>query len=524
MSKAVREIKLRDYQLAAVQGLRDGIRAGHRSQVLVAPTGSGKTVMAAHLLQEAVRRGTRAAFLVDRISLVDQTSALLDDYGIDHGVIQSGHWRKRLAEPIQVCSSQTLEKRGFFPGLDLLVVDECHSTRKQTTEFIKNTNARVIGLTATPFTAGMADLFTNLVNVTTTNKLVAEGFLVMPIMYAAKAIDMTGAKVVAGEWAEKEIERRGKKIVGDIVSEWVDKSNLHFGGPVKTIVFTATVDSGDELCRQFNAAGFNFQQISYRDGSDNHRREVIEEFRKSDSSIHGLVSCEVFTKGFDVPDIKIGIAARPYRKSFSSHIQQLGRVMRSYPGKDKAIWLDHCGNAQLFYADTNELFENGVQSLNDESKDKAARKEPDEKEKAQMKCSACGYLLAPHMTVCPGCGKERTKRSLVETVAGEMVVLGAQPESTLPAYLRDRKSVWRQLCTMAITRKGGLDEHAANKWALAQYRNLYSEWPRDKFRPIAPYSEWPRSDVNPHSVPFIDPQLAGKIRANMIAWAKRAAA
>lgn len=503
------KIALRDYQIASIEGLRQGIKSGHRAQVLVAPTGGGKTICAAHLLHEATARGSRSAFIVDRISLVDQTSAVLDSYGIPHGVIQSGHWRKRPCDPVQICSAQTIEKRGFLPGLDLLIVDEAHCIRAKTREFVKNTKARVIGLTATPFAAGMADLYTNLVNVTTTNKLVADGFLVRPIMYAAKAVDMTGAKVVAGEWAEKEIESRGLKIVGDIVSEWIDKTNLHFGGPVKTIVFSATVAHGDELCRQFNAAGFNFRQISYKDGSDSYRRELIEEFRKSDSSIHGLVSCEVFTKGFDVPDIRVGIAARPYRKSFSGHIQQLGRVMRSHPGKDKCVWLDHCGNVLRFYKDTEELFANGVQSLNDGAKDKAARKEPDDKEKAQLTCGSCGYMLAPHMTVCPGCGKERPKRSLVETVAGEMIVLGAQPDSALPVYLRDRASVWRQLCTMGINRKGG-DELSANKWALAQYRNLYSEWPRAAFKP---YAE-----------PLIDSRLAGKIRSNMIAWAKRTAA
>jgi DNA repair protein RadD len=99
------------------------------------------------------------------------------------------------------------------------------------------------------------------------------------------------------------------KIVGDVVGEWIDKTLKHYGGPVKTIVFSATVDHGEELCKQFNAAGFNFQQISYRDANEERRRELIAEFRKEDSEIDGLVSCEVFTKGFDVPDIKCGSRA-----------------------------------------------------------------------------------------------------------------------------------------------------------------------------------------------------------------------
>lgn len=333
-------ITLRDYQQAAVEGLREGYRNGHRAQVLGIPTGAGKTIIAAYLLGQTQQKGRRAAFVVDRVSLVDQTSAVLDRYGIDHGVVQANHWRRRGHELIQVCSAQTIEKRGFFPELDLLVVDECHEVRTQTKELIQaRQDIRVLGLSATPFSKGLGELYSNLVNVCSTNELIAAGFLVPVRMYAAVSPDMNGAKVVAGEWSDKEIEKRGTKIVGDIVSEWVDKTMQHFGGPVKTVVFSATVAHGDELCRQFNAAGYEFHQISYKDGDDDHRRELIEEFRKPDSSIHGLISCEVFTKGFDVPDVLCGISARPYRKSLSSHIQQLGRVMRPSPGKDYALWL-----------------------------------------------------------------------------------------------------------------------------------------------------------------------------------------
>jgi len=259
----VKEIVLREYQQECIARLRDGIRAGHRSQILCAPTGAGKTLVATMLMDEARKKHSRVAFVVDRINLVDQTSAVLDEYGIEHGVIQAGHWRRQGYQPIQICSAQTLEKRGFFPDLQLLIVDEAHAIRKETASLIKNRpDLRVIGLSATPFTKGLGQLYSNVINVTTTNKLIEEGFLVPLKLYSATAPDMSGAKIIAGEWSEKDIEQRGMAIVGDIVAEWIDKSRLHFGGPAKTIVFSATVDHGEELCRQFNAAGFNFQQIS----------------------------------------------------------------------------------------------------------------------------------------------------------------------------------------------------------------------------------------------------------------------
>lgn len=476
----ISDFALRDYQVQSVEGLRDGFRDGHRSQLLVAPTGAGKTVMAAYVMAEAKRKNTRTAFVVDRVNLVDQTSATLDHYGIDHGVIQAGHWRRRLYEPIQVCSAQTLEKRESFPDLKLLIIDEAHCMRKQTIELIRNrSDLRVLGLTATPFTEGMGELYGNVVNVTTTNALIADGFLVPLKVYAAVKPDMTGAKVVAGEWTDREIAERGRTIIGDIVTEWVAKTDLHFGGPVKTIVFAASVDHGAELCEAFMAAGHNFQQISYRDANDDRRRELIAEFRKPDSAITGLVACEVLTKGFDVPDVLCGIAARPYRKSFSSHIQQLGRVMRPAPGKEFALWLDHAGNAMRFWRDQQELFAHGVQSLDSGSPDKKPRKESDAEEaEGQYLCARCKFVMPPAATICPSCGHERPRRNRVETESGVMVAIDGmqQAASGKYAFLADREAIGRQLAYLAIERKGdGTPE--AHRFALAQYRHIYGHFP-----------------------------------------------
>jgi superfamily II DNA or RNA helicase len=481
-------LNLRPYQIDAVERLRDGFRNGHRSQMLVAPTGAGKTAIAAHLMDAARRKGTRIAFVVDRVSLVDQTSAVLDLYGIDHGIVQAGHWRRRGYEPIQICSAQTIEARGFFPDLKMLVVDEAHAVRKATASLIRaRTDMTVIGLTATPFTKGLGQLYSNLVNVATTNQLIADGFLVPVHTYAAVAPDMAGAKVIAGEWSDSDIEKRGLAIVGDIVAEWVDKTANHFGGPVKTIVFAATVEHGAELCRQFNAAGFRFEQISYRDGNEQRRRELIEEYRRPDSGIVGLVSCEVFSKGFDVPDVLCGISARPYRRSLSSHVQQLGRVMRPAPGKTFALWLDHSGNALRFHDDTAELFANGVQSLSDSELDSKVRKEPEAKALETIKCGSCGFVLPPRVEMCPACGHARKRLSLVEELPGEMILIGSRqaPAVGKHAYLARKDDIWRQLCQMARERKGG-DSEAARRFAQAQYASIYGNPARRIFENTEP--------------------------------------
>lgn len=506
-------LELRPYQVKSIDALRDGVRQGHKHQILTAPTGSGKTVCAAHLMDEAAKKMSRAAFVCDRVALVDQTSKVFDNYGIEHGVMQANHWRAKPWERVQVCSAQTLARRGWKNGdLQLLVYDECHTLYKSVTEFIaQHPEIIVVGLTATPFSKGLGALFTNVVNVATTDQLIGEGFLVPVKAYAGRAADMTGARTkFDGEWADDEMEKRGVTIIGDIVTEWETKTLQHFGGPVKTIAFSATVAHGEELCKRFNAAGHNFQQVSYKDGNDERRRALIEEFRKPDSDIVGLVSCEALAKGFDVPDIKCGIAARPYRKSLSGHIQQLGRVMRPYPGKDFALWLDHSGNFLRFIEDTQEVFAQGVSRLDRREYDAKVRKEPDEKEKTAFTCGACKFLMgmASH---CPACGWARPKpRSEVREIGGELhaVSLDSKAAKMAPEF-KDRDSVWRQLTYYAIERKKG-DLEAARKFALAQFRNIYRAWPE--------------SDFNPANTEPPHPVVVSKVKSLLIAWANRRAA
>ena len=68
-----------------------------------------------------------------------------------------------------------------------------------------------------------------------------------------------------------------------------------------------------DLSKKFAEAGYNFVSISYKD-DDAYKREVIEEFSKPDTSINGLIATDILTKGFDVPDVKIGVSARPFSK------------------------------------------------------------------------------------------------------------------------------------------------------------------------------------------------------------------
>lgn len=116
----------RPFQVNAHQRLRDGFKAGHKNQVIMAPTGAGKTFLGLRICHEAMQKGKRAVFLCDRTTLINQTSAAADQYGLsEHGIIQANHWRRQPEHLLQIASAQTLSARGYWPSADVVVVDEC---------------------------------------------------------------------------------------------------------------------------------------------------------------------------------------------------------------------------------------------------------------------------------------------------------------------------------------------------------------------------------------------------------------
>ena len=409
-------LQLRYHQIEVIEALNEGFKT-HQRQILCAVTGFGKTECAMAIMQEAAKEGKKVAMVLDRIVLVEQTSIRLSKYQIPHGVMQSGHWRYRPYEPIQICSIQTLARRKF-PDIDLLIIDEAHVAYKSTIDFMKeNPHIKVVGLTATPFTKGLADIYTNVIGAQPMSNLVEDGWVVPMKVFIAKEIDMTGAKKVAGEWSAADASDRGMKIVGNIVEEWTKKTYEIYGEPRKTIVFCAGVEHGRELVTQFAAAGYNFVSISYKE-DDEFKRQTIEDFSKPDTLIHGLIATDILTRGFDVSDVHIGVSARPFSKSFSSHVQQIGRILRPYEGKEYGVWLDHSGNFLRFRNDWDELYHDGVTEL--KAGGEQTKKELTEREKKESKCPKCLALWTSKDNTCSSCGHVRQVFQSVSSIAGKL--------------------------------------------------------------------------------------------------------
>lgn len=488
----------RVFQERAHELLRQGRRAGHKNQLMMAPTGAGKTYLGLRIIHEALQRGKRAIFVCDRTTLINQTSEVADSYGLSaHSVLQANHWRYDPAMPFQIASAQTLARREW-PGAEVIVIDEAHTQMTVWTEHIQTCAASVIGLSATPFSPGLGKLFSNLVNATTMKELTDAGVLVPMKPFTCTRANMAGAATAGGEWTDQAAEERGMAIIGDVVTEW-----SKYGQGRKTIVFGSTIKHCEEICRQFNEAGVMAAVFTSLTTAAE-REQLLKEYRKPDSALRVLVSVEALAKGFDVKDVGCVVDCRPLRKSLSTAIQMWGRGLRSSPetGKQDCILLDHSGNIVRFADDYSKIFYEGLDALDaGEKLDKSIRRDDEEKE--IVACPSCGFK--PFGRRCIACGFQPARAALVEHEVGEMreVFLGKTKLAD------DRRHLWEQVATYARA-------HSAAERQRGRASHLFKDMT----------GSWPPRDWDIETTPnvVITRAVLNKIRSMNIAFSKRRAA
>lgn len=460
----------RDCQVRAIESLRDGFRNKHRNQLLVLPTGGGKTIASLMLIAESLKKGKRATFVCDRITLINQASENADAYGMQcHGIVQAEHWRRDNSLPFQIASIQTIQARGYWPDSDLVVIDEAHNLHKAHKEFLESGRAPVIGLTATPCTKGLGKYFTNVVNAATMHELTDSGVLVPMKILSCKAPDMKGAEVSnTGEWTNRAASEREAKIIGDVVAEWITH-----GENRKTIAFGADIAYCTQLVQRFNQAGVNAAAYT-SETSDAECKELLEEFRKPDSCIRILVSVEKLAKGFDVPDVGCVIDARPLRKSLSTAIQMWGRGLRSSPGKQDCILLDFTRNIVRFMPEFEDVYYNGFRTL-DES-EKLDSKPRDDGDYEPVGCPHCGHK--PFNRRCLSCGYEKPTQALEDTTRGVMQEITIGSGKSKKVLATSEADLWRQVCGYA---KAYSKPEKQEKRAKALFKNILGKWPPRDF-------------------------------------------
>jgi len=273
-------LKLYDYQEEATETLRSNIRKGIRSQLLCVPTGGGKTVISAAIIQGAVLKGSFILFLAHRRELIEQSCAKLEDFGVlNYSVIMSGDKRYNPQAKVHVASIQTLMKREFPPA-DLIIIDEAHrAASKSYRDVLANyPKAKVIGLSATPERLdgkGVDDIFDELVEVIKISELINRERLIKPTLYTGKfdSTLLAGIKKRQGDYAEGELQEAmdTPKLVGDIIANGLEEGSTYreisdvvdelLDNPTRSDIISIT-----ETNRAFNASAIDEYQAAEMPG------------------------------------------------------------------------------------------------------------------------------------------------------------------------------------------------------------------------------------------------------------------
>lgn len=335
---------LRDYQARMLGKARHYFERGARRVVLVAPTGSGKRVMAIRSIAEAEEQGRRCVFLVHRQELLNQAVETITDAGLRCGVIKSGH-RPNYRLPIQVASVQTLARRLDKIGrpFDEIHCDEVHHCRSKTWEAVLAAwpEARVVGYTATPARMdgrGLGKWFDRMVVGPFVRKLIEDGHLANYRLFAPSSVDVSGVGTVAGDYNRSQLAAAvdQPRLVGDVVEHY-----RRLADGTQAICFAVNIAHSRHLTEAFAAAGISARHVDGETDQDE-RDQIMRDFAERRFSV--LCNVEILGEGVDVAGIETVICARP-TKSLTLHLQQLGRGLRPKPDGRAAVLLDHAGNS-----------------------------------------------------------------------------------------------------------------------------------------------------------------------------------
>lgn len=367
-------IVLRDFQLKACKELEQ-----HDSATLVAPTGSGKTMIAAAIAwKEITKRKGRVAFVVPRDNLAKQTDATFKRWGLNAGFILGGQEENRSAKA-QILSYQSLgsKKRELEWVADqttLWIVDECHITAfSQALQPYLLGTKRKYGVTATPWQMGgkrsLLDVFDVPVFAPPPRDLIQQGYLAQPIYFRPR--------------------RKGKL---DASPDFIYEQWERFSFNELTFVFCGSIEESNKTAQHFRDNGIAAVSVT----SDTQKQQVeplFEKFRRGE--IRVLVSCNKLAEGCDIPHATCVILANR-TESRSGAIQRIGRGARIAPGKTHFKVIDCVGTIKKF----------GRFEDIDLSEEDFAKSEPKEGAFPEKECPTCGASNHLAQKFCTNCGFE----------------------------------------------------------------------------------------------------------------------
>lgn len=445
----MKELILYPDQLELFEKVRAAMKR-QKSNLIVSPTGSGKTAIASHMMKSAAERDKRVIFTVPRRNLMEQTSNTFDSYGIKHSYVSAGKSHNPYAK-IFIGTIDTMARRvEQLPKADLLICDETHygeGALEKVINHYKQQGSWVLGLSATPWKLsgkGLGCWYDSMVEGKTVKWLIENERLSKYRYFIGKTrLDLSKLKVSNGDYNKSEVsdfmEHQGA-IIGDCVSDYKNRcmGNIH-------IVRCVSIKHSQMMAQSFRDASINAAHV---DGNTSVQelRTIFRAFALRELAV--VCFCDLIGFGFDLSqftgiDICIESASDTQpSKSLARQSQFWGRVLRM---KDKpAIFNDHVNN----YVEHGFPDDEREWTLEDRSQSRTAS---EERATPVKSCTECFFAHKP-APVCPNCGHTYPiKYREVEEIDGELVEIDPATAARQDKQKREQKKA--QL--VAVAKKRG---------------------------------------------------------------------
>ena len=355
------DLKLRPYQQKAKKEIFESWDEVDNVMFQM-PTGTGKTRLFTSIIRDindySIKRKEPVKILIiaHRTELIDQIHENLRRYQVPHNLIAGGRERN-YKYPVSVASIQTIThpnnlKDAKKLNVQFVIIDEAHHALATTYKKLWDlySGSKKLGVTATPWRMnhkGFLGLFNKLVLSMPIKDFIKQGYLA-PYKYFSLRSDSNIQSTIDdieldkfGEYKESSMEE--KMDIGSIRAQLLE-SYLALAEGKKGIIYAINIVHAKHICAEYKKAGYEAVSIDSKTPAAE-RKDLVEKFRKGEIDI--IVNVDIFSEGFDCPDIEFIQLARPTR-SLVKYLQQVGRGLRPTENKVECIILDNVGMYSRF--------------------------------------------------------------------------------------------------------------------------------------------------------------------------------
>ena len=360
----MKKIKLFDYQEDMKSRIEKALGL-HRSVMVQMPTGTGKTILLASVVESFLREHSNCNvwIVAHRRELVSQIRETIDRVFSNNSSLLHKDFPNHSSmvltspsvAPLKAMSIQWLAKHydeiKEKPGL--IVIDEAHHALAKTYKVMweRFPNAKFLGLTATPCRLngkGFTDLFDVLVQAWGIPEFICKGRLATYDFVSIKSdgvtqrlIDSLQKRGADGDYQNKEMDMLLNKKPS---IERLYRSLEEYGKDRKGIVYAINISHAQKITKLYQEHGVKAIAIDSKTPATE-RQQDIEAFKKGDIQV--LVNVDIFSEGFDCPDVEFVQLARP-TLSLAKYLQMVGRGLRVAKGKKNCVIIDNVGLYRVF--------------------------------------------------------------------------------------------------------------------------------------------------------------------------------